>query len=507
MQCMTAPTRGEVDRAHAARRWLDIGVPSFRNLRRIGRDRLVLWLLLGLSSLPLHLLYNSVVYVSLSTNSYDMFVVSQAFVDDPDCQNCTDTISNEPAVIELAARLKGLWEQSRKSELDRLSPMDCLSAYGTIIQTTRRNLLVVTANENIVPAPAHLSFPFDRDINNTNWYQYDYFNATTALGHYQRNSDTLQWICSELPRTNTPCINRIGELKQAAQSWVVGASCSGGPPGYCDQYRWPVDYCLSERADLQCKLHFNSVIAAVVAALNFFKAILMFYIAYSKKSSPLATIGDAIASFLDEKDSTTASMGPTNVYDVKNGFQMGAVTWGNPRWRWKDATSKKRRAATLTLFMIAIGSVLGLLIWAVREVNYTAATSTSDVFNLGFGAVDARALISSSSFPTSIASLALIANLPQLLLSFLYFAYNGLFTAMLGAYEWMSYAHKRKGLRISRMPSGAQRSTYFLQLPYRFGIPLIIISGTMHWLVSQSIFVVAFDVYDELGELQTAQIG
>lgn len=56
MQCMTAPTRKEVDTAHGARRWLDIGVPSFRNLGRISRRRLMLWLLLGLSSLPLHLL-------------------------------------------------------------------------------------------------------------------------------------------------------------------------------------------------------------------------------------------------------------------------------------------------------------------------------------------------------------------------------------------------------------------------------------------------------------------
>ena len=56
MQCLSAPTRGEIDEAHAARRWLDVGVPSFRNLRRISRRRLFLWLLLGTSSLPLHLL-------------------------------------------------------------------------------------------------------------------------------------------------------------------------------------------------------------------------------------------------------------------------------------------------------------------------------------------------------------------------------------------------------------------------------------------------------------------
>jgi hypothetical protein len=101
-------------------------------------------------------------------------------------------------------------------------------------------------------------------------------------------------------------------------------------------------------------------------------------------------------------------------------------------------------------------------------------------------------------------SLVLIANLPQVILSFLYFAYNGMFTAMLLGYEWTSYAWKRKGLRVSRVPSGLQRSTYFLQLPYRFGFPLVVLSGTLHWLVSQSIFVVSMDGYDRDGKFSTS---
>lgn len=56
MQCLSAPTRAELDSAHTARKWLDIGVPSFRNLRRISRQRLILWFLLGVTSVPLHLL-------------------------------------------------------------------------------------------------------------------------------------------------------------------------------------------------------------------------------------------------------------------------------------------------------------------------------------------------------------------------------------------------------------------------------------------------------------------
>lgn len=58
MQCLSAPTRGEIDLVHsnAGGTWLDIGVPGIRNIKHISRRRQVLWCLLGLSSLPLHLL-------------------------------------------------------------------------------------------------------------------------------------------------------------------------------------------------------------------------------------------------------------------------------------------------------------------------------------------------------------------------------------------------------------------------------------------------------------------
>ena len=56
MQRLVAPTRSEIDAAHAKRRFLDIGKPSLRNLFSINWVRIVLWSLLLLSSLPLHLL-------------------------------------------------------------------------------------------------------------------------------------------------------------------------------------------------------------------------------------------------------------------------------------------------------------------------------------------------------------------------------------------------------------------------------------------------------------------
>lgn len=94
---------------------------------------------------------------------------------------------------------------------------------------------------------------------------------------------------------------------------------------------------------------------------------------------------------------------------------------------------------------------------------------------------------------------ALIANLPQLVLSFTYLLYNALYTCMLLADEWSRYGHSRKALRVSS-PIWEQRSTYRLQLPYLYSIPLLAVSTWMHWLVSQSIFLVRIAVYDSSGQ-------
>jgi hypothetical protein len=56
MQLLASPTRAEIDVAHSKRVWLDVGIPSYRNLKHIARPRVVTWWVLALSSLPLHFL-------------------------------------------------------------------------------------------------------------------------------------------------------------------------------------------------------------------------------------------------------------------------------------------------------------------------------------------------------------------------------------------------------------------------------------------------------------------
>ena len=80
MQILTAPTRHEIDRAHAKGRWLDIGILSIRNLRWISIERVCIWTLLALTSLPLHLVYNSAVYNTLTANEYDLYIASNSLL-------------------------------------------------------------------------------------------------------------------------------------------------------------------------------------------------------------------------------------------------------------------------------------------------------------------------------------------------------------------------------------------------------------------------------------------
>lgn len=81
MQCLSSPTRDEIDKAHRQRIIVDIGIPSIRNLKRVSWKKIVLWWLIALSSIPLHLLYNSAVFSSVSIPSYMVAVVSPEFLD------------------------------------------------------------------------------------------------------------------------------------------------------------------------------------------------------------------------------------------------------------------------------------------------------------------------------------------------------------------------------------------------------------------------------------------
>lgn len=152
---------------------------------------------------------------------------------------------------------------------------------------------------------------------------------------------------------------------------------------------------------------------------------------------------------------------------------------------------------TTLLILTALITVAALLNQATT--NNAKLNSSEDPFRLGFGKIDPRLTIETYNGLKRASGLlraVLLANLPQAICSFLYLAYNGLFTCMLLSDEWSRYFLRPKPLRVTT-PHGQQRSKHYLQLPFAYSIPLLAASALLHWIISESIFLARVDYYKE----------
>jgi hypothetical protein len=94
----------------------------------------------------------------------------------------------------------------------------------------------------------------------------------------------------------------------------------------------------------------------------------------------------------------------------------------------------------------------------------------------------------------------IVANLPQIIVSYLYLLYNGLLTCLLVAAEWSRFAVRKRSLRVSENATGFQTSGFFLSVPYRYGIPLSCALSLLHWLISQTMFLIRTAGFGANGE-------
>lgn len=269
MQCVSAPTRSDIDKAHRQSIWMDIGIPSIRNLERISRSRKAIWSLLFISSLPLHLTYNSVIFPSTSIAYHDIFVVTREF------------LGSSVPVGEKTLRGGELTDSSKKKLThlrdvkDSLKDMvnnDCRNILNQPVDSTWANILVVSSYENT-------STPVVDFVPGS----YNGFAADVSLGSNQFlcASDDLQY-CNEAE-------------KAAAQGGCVWVAEGVKELGGCT----PISHCSATEANQHCSLSFSIPIMVVVIICNIIKLGSMTVLIWKMDSSPLVTLGDAISSFLD----------------------------------------------------------------------------------------------------------------------------------------------------------------------------------------------------------------
>ncbi|KAJ6156548.1 hypothetical protein N7497_005433 [Penicillium chrysogenum] len=159
MQTLVAPTRDEINIAHAKRCWLDVGGSSFRNLFAISYARLGLWIVLLLTATPLHLFYNSLVFASLNYNHFWSFAAPHDFtlegvrnLTTPALQNCF-VIGAGDATSTHTDEILGWNQQILKiegSKSDRISAEECYEkAYKTNGQSGYKGIILLTSNRSM----------------------------------------------------------------------------------------------------------------------------------------------------------------------------------------------------------------------------------------------------------------------------------------------------------------------------------------------------------------------
>ncbi|KAJ6186919.1 hypothetical protein N7519_001827 [Penicillium mononematosum] len=403
MQCLIAPTRKDVDRAHRKASWLDIGVPSVRNLFRISWKRSFLWLCLCFSSLPFHLFYNSAIYYTTAVPAYEVFAGPGSLhqMDWPDVQ-----LNNIPKTSDKGDSLKSLLHAAKNGSLRHLDSASCVAAFTQTYQASYGKLLLATE--------------YAQDNKS---YTLVYTNPV-----YQPKDNNIEKAMLPYP-------------------WVCPSD--GGSQ----------EVCKKNGISAHCSLQYSPPSMVAVTVANVVKTGILLYIWLGMPRAPLLTVGDGIASFLRRSD--PYSLGMCLPSD-------GSAIYTHPVYA-KLPSLKNRKLRHPAVYTDIWKTKLG-------DINSQTIISTGD----------------SQGFVTN----SITANLPQLIFSFLYVAYNSILTSMCLSAEWSRFGHRRKGLRVSHNPRLSQRSNYFLTLPYRYAVPLMATSAVLHWLVSQSLFIIAIEAYN-----------
>jgi hypothetical protein len=341
---------------------------------------------------------------------------------------------------------------------DNLTLRDCARIFSQPLLATHRNLVLVTSrNSSVTDNPFEYYFVA---VGNNGWMCPGEFDAGNDL-----NAPTT--VCSP------------------SDSTLVGNATLLETPGR------PM-YCLAQRLAEECSVEVSQSIAIGVCVANLIKVVVMCVILFKATETSIVTLGDAIASFIQVQDPNARGLSAEDCSTIdealqrdRSGLPWGRI-WTKRRFRLWHSVSKGKWALSgiaVAVSLIAIAIFLAMAVRADigRGTDFAGNTFLSKPPNVVIGYESLAGL--------SLSGVVILVNLPQLICSLLYFYYNALLTAFCQAKEWNAFSLRPRSLRVSSRPRGQQKSSYYLSLPFRFAIPLLVLSGLLHWLISQTIFM------------------
>ncbi|KAK4445901.1 hypothetical protein QBC34DRAFT_412431 [Podospora aff. communis PSN243] len=497
MQALVAPTREEVDRAHAKGKALEIGVQSWRNLFHVALRNKILWVALSLSTIPLHLTLNSAVLESRASTDFLLMMASEPYLTGAPWNATVASLlqkeSNSPP--RLREIQKSLAEEPTRWE--RMTIEDCFARYNDTSRglSERRDVIMVLelANSDNSNTTGSFGWSVNGTAENSLWYFRGYHRTDYSV--YQSTTPQGYWI------RRTSFFGRDERNENAIDfdpsTYTVRNNASRYPP---ELRNMKAQYCMSELWTAPCRVEADNALLTTVAILCGAKCILCIIVLLTApRSTPLITPGDAIESFTIKPDPTTVGMCTFSCSDFdqtrRQYWDPAAFRWvpgARPWWRSRLKVSRRSMfAVPLGIWIWSYLLIGGSLVTASVFVGISMREQSIEESDFGHAPTNAQM----QAYHVNLASTTnqvVLANTPQLILSMCYFAYNGLFTRILSEWEWARFSTGYTTLRVTHR-KGQQRSTYRLQLPYRWSLPLLSVSALLHWLYSNSLYITIYE--------------
>ncbi|KUJ07684.1 uncharacterized protein LY89DRAFT_742454 [Mollisia scopiformis] len=435
-QLLVSLTRSEIEKAHLHGRWVHVGVASLRNFG-----------------------YNSVVFSSSYTADFITALVTESFERGAwwnetyalasfaaNSSQYGDVPKDGNSAQIPVTTLKSL--QSSIHNFTKLENDECEDTFGSrSLNLPYLNVLLVTnytTNNSFVDGSIH--YP-ERGMNDIPW-----FNATgkPLPPSYAAWTSVNMFDVPVPPHDPNPYTYSHGEYWNLPVSKCNTTTCFAEPA-------W-IQYCLAQPvADLQtrCTISVSTNLLVAVIVCNCIKAICL-AIFLAPDFHPLATVGDAIESFMNRPDPLTLNCGPVSMFQLLQISSNDAGMFGTIGGRDSFTSFKDffRKQKYLSLDIEAISSTAR--VWGHNPRTWSSSLSSPfphyallfcgavyvmilsiSVKNWGGGLFWSRSKTLSgyhSAFATSflqpLTTNALLINAPQLAVSIAYMLYTTMLTTI-----------------------------------------------------------------------------
>lgn len=227
--------------------------------------------------------YNSVIYSTIGANDYRASLVTNDFLRG-------GWWDHEAAGISAGAVDVVHYMQDNIESLVKLDNSDCLRTYTSKYQTDWGNVLAVTSltrNDSVLEV----------------WQ------------NYAGDVDGRQWFCDEKKSWHQIVYSSqwrsyyhcdVQSLVDHADNWTLRFSAYDPEMGIVKSFHAPIEYCLATETRSHCTIRTSTILLAIVVACNTVKFLCLMATLLLRSFEPLATVGDALSSFIQEPDPTTS---------------------------------------------------------------------------------------------------------------------------------------------------------------------------------------------------------